>query len=302
MQLKQFLKNQFSTIEQLSILLRYPYMLLNWALPYYSIPVLVYHKITERDYSGLNVHIPLSVSYASFNKQMEYLNKQNCKPLSIQEYIECVNDKKGFPDKSVLITFDDGYKNVQRLAYAALKKYSFPAVVFVACEYIGTGRRFPGDEKISLPENVSDELMPLSWEQIKNMEDLVTVGSHTLSHPQLACLSQEEIHREVNESKRIIEQETGKEVLSFAYPGGIRRCGAFSDLTREQLIDAGYKIAFNSEIGRNRGATDPYLQNRIAVEERDSLSLFQSKLVGAYDWCRIAQWAFQRVFRTKSSS
>lgn len=301
MAFRQFLKNQFSGLERLSVLLRYPYMLLNRALPYYSIPVLMYHKITERDYSDLNIRIPWSVSYASFNKQMEYLYEHNYKPLSIQEYIECVNDKKGFPDKSLLITFDDGYKNVQRLAYAVLEKYSFSAAVFVACEYIGTARRFPGDEKIPLPENVSDELMPLSWEQIRNMEGLVTMGSHTLSHPSLARLSQEEIHREVNESKKIIEQETGKEVLSFAYPGGIQRYGAFSDLTREQLIDAGYKIAFNSEIGRNRGGSDPYLQNRIAVEERDSLSVFQGKLVGAYDWCRIAQWAFQKVFGAKSS-
>jgi hypothetical protein len=122
-----------------------------------------------------------------------------------------------------------------------------------------------------------------------------------MSHPHLALLSQEQIYYELSESKRLLEQKLGKEILSFAYPGGIRRYRDFSDLTSQKLIDTGYKVAFNSELGTNKGSSDPYLQKRIYVEERDSISMFASKLVGAYDWCRLAQCTFQKVFGDKSS-
>ena len=122
-----------------------------------------------------------------------------------------------------------------------------------------------------------------------------------MSHPHLALLSQEQIYYEVSESKKLIEQETGKEVLSFAYPGGIRQYGDFSDLTGQKLKDTGYKVAFNSETGTNKASSDSYLQNRICVQESDPISMFASKLVGAYDWCRLAQFTFQKVFVDKSS-
>ena len=121
-----------------------------------------------------------------------------------------------------------------------------------------------------------------------------------MSHPHLGRLNRQQIYYELGESEKLIKQNTTKEVISFAYPYGIKQYGDFNKQTHQILIDTGYKVAFNSEIGRNKKGTDPYLQKRIGIDEWDSMPLFKSKLIGAYDWVRPAQWLFQKIFKNNS--
>lgn len=93
----------------------------------------------------------------------------------------------------------------------------------------------------------SDEIYNLSREK------LITLGSHTCSHPSLRCLEEEEQIKEIVESKEVLEEIIKKEIEIFSYPFGSR--DHYSDKTVEIVKDAGYKMAFsvsNTTVGIER--------------------------------------------------
>ncbi|MBN1543375.1 polysaccharide deacetylase family protein [candidate division KSB1 bacterium] len=97
----------------------------------------------------------------------------------------------------------------------------------------------------TLPENDK----PLSWHDVKEMakNDLITIGSHSVSHPILSRCSLTEQKRELAFSKQRIEQETQRECFAFAYPNG--KLGDFNADTIELLIDTGYSAAVTTRVG-----------------------------------------------------
>ena len=101
-----------------------------------------------------------------------------------------------------------------------------------------------------------------------------------------------------------LNDETGLELrwTRFLIRPGLRQHGSFEPRTRQIVIDAGYKVPFNSEIGRNGLGSDPYLQKRIVVDDDDSKPLHSSKLAGSYDWARAAQWAFHLIYDGPANS
>jgi peptidoglycan/xylan/chitin deacetylase (PgdA/CDA1 family) len=249
----------------------------------YRIPVLVYHTITRDD--ALARRLMGGTSRAAFEEQMRWLADGGYQVLSMAEYAGYVEQRQPFPPRSVLITFDDGYRSVYTRAFPVLQKHGFAAVVFVVSSFIGGQRRFPPDEKYrDLSAEAADELRPLNWDELRAMRPLLDVGSHTASHPHLARLPAADVSRELTDSKAVIEAALGVSCPWFAYPGGTRATGDVSAATRQAVIVAGFHLAFINEIGRNTPETDPYEQDRIALAGRQSRLLFTSKLHGGYDW------------------
>jgi len=123
-----------------------------------------------------------------------------------------------------------------------------------------------------------------------------------MSHVPLANLSSKQVSYEAAESKRVLEDRLGTEVNSFSCPGGRRQHGSFDPRRRQIVIDAGYKVAFNSEIGRICLGSDLYLQKRIVVEDDYSTLLLSSKLAASYDWARAAQWPFRLISYSSANS
>lgn len=107
----------------------------------------------------------------------------------------------------------------------------------------------------------------LSWEQIKDFSDLVEVGSHTMHHRNLKFLKETELDKEICESKRDIEERTGKKVTVFSYPNGYH-----SPEIIRHVKKAGYRFAVTTEKGLN-DLSDLYLMKRINLWERSSLIL-----------------------------
>ena len=293
--LRRSIKNVSKLVNPVSALLYYPYSIVNACSRFARIPVLMYHKVIRSFMPGQFINY--TVTQLTFDRQMGYLSYHGYNPITIDEYIDCLYNDKPWPRKSVLITFDDGYSGVRRIAYPILKKYGFPATLFASCNFLGSEELFPYDKHLAQEcGELRQDLTPLSWEETREMLDIVAVGSHTMSHVLLAPLSDDDIRYEIGESKRVLEKELGTEVVSFSYPGGLRQHRAFDSRTRGILQECGYKIAFNSEIGRNAVSSDPYLQGRIVVEDGDSDSILRSKLAGSYDWARFPQWIFHLMY------
>ena len=157
------------------------------------------------------------------------------------------------PRKHALLTFDDGYDDLYTELLPWLRRHNFTALVFLVADHIGGSNLW--DQKRGLRAR-----QLLTFAQIREMQHYgVEFGSHTLTHPWLPALSNDDLHREVCHSRRRLEDLLGVEVTSFAYPyGGVDR------RVRAAVARAGYKLAFTALPGINRW-NDPLCQNRADI-------------------------------------
>jgi hypothetical protein len=128
------------------------------------------------------------------------------------------------------------------------------------------------------PGRLGDKML-LSWDEVRAMSASgMEFGSHTVTHPILANVTREQLDEEVMASKKAIEQNTGEEVLSFAYPAG--RTSRFNKMVREAVARAGYSYAVSYEEGLAfQNHSDPYSLSRIHVERGHSPSLFRANVM-----------------------
>ncbi|MFH1684333.1 MAG: polysaccharide deacetylase family protein [Candidatus Margulisiibacteriota bacterium] len=299
--MRRLLKKAFLALQKIISAVLYPFCILWNDLGSQRIPVLMYHKVCDLPAESTEVRYD-NVLPRRFAEQMEFLYKNGYRVLHLEEYLKWNRGQTQLPRRSVLITLDDGYKSVYTNALPVLKKYGFPAAVFLTTDYIGGSRVFDwlkwDKGALADRERKAENWLPLSWDEVREMiQEKISIGSHTRSHPHLAKLKADQIKNEVRGSRLAIENEIKKRVGFFSYPVGIARYGAFNSRTKEELRANGYDMAFISEIGRNRRGQDPYVQKRIAISESDMLFDLKCKLVGAYDWAGFAQRIFQRMFR-----
>jgi peptidoglycan/xylan/chitin deacetylase (PgdA/CDA1 family) len=129
---------------------------------------------------------------------------------------------------------------------------------------------------VSIPKEPPPKYAPCSWAELREMADsgLVEIGSHTVTHPILASLTDEESWQELTLSRAQIEEGLGRKVESFCFPNGKP-----SDYRRnhlQQLRDAGYNSAVAARFGMASSGADPYELPRIGVSGRsDALSFFK---------------------------
>jgi peptidoglycan/xylan/chitin deacetylase (PgdA/CDA1 family) len=164
------------------------------------VPVLMYHSFNAEE------HRPIPyIDPKIFKKQMEFLAKNNYNAINPGKAITYMTKKEKMPPKTVLITADDGYLNFYENAYPVLKEYNLPSTIFIAID------------KIEQPGY-------LGWKELREMSDsgLVTIGSHTKSHPWLpsASVDEEKLHDELAVSKEVLEKGLGKSVDFICYPNG----------------------------------------------------------------------------------
>jgi len=178
-------------------------------------------------------------------------------------------------ERLVLLTFDDGYAAQRDVAAEELARRGQTATFFVISSFLGAARTrktFDGKEREFLGGEDLRQMGLAGFE----------IGSHSHTHPLCGTLSESEAEREFTVSKRVIEQELGREVSAFAYPYG--RQGAFSPMTRAALERSGYRAAFTLEGLRVSSDTDLLRLPRLNVDRCDNLSTLRRKLRGDYEF------------------
>ena len=134
---------------------------------------------------------------------------------------------------------------------------------------------------VDLPDDVFQNLM-MSWSDARKLsENRIEMAAHTASHPILTRISLDEASAELLKSKRHVEDEIGKPVLSFAYPNG--QAADFNAEIMDRVHRAGFEIAFTLLPGPTRRSTvikSPLAIRRIFLSYRDSFPRFAAKLVG----------------------
>lgn len=132
------------------------------------------------------------------------------------------------------------------------------------------------EQQVSLPDAMLEARM-LSWKQVAEMRSAgIFFGSHTLSHPVLSGLSAEEVHRELSESKRILEARLGEPVLDFAYPFG--KAADYGPVGPATARSCGYRSAVTTAWGTNTPGADMHALRRVQLGDESTLAKFGLQL------------------------
>jgi peptidoglycan/xylan/chitin deacetylase (PgdA/CDA1 family) len=169
--------------------------------------ILTYHSIADG-------RSPLKISPALFAEQMEWL-KANCRVATLMEVVTTLTQKNPLPERTVVLTFDDGFRDFYSAAAPVLRRLGFPATVFLPTAYCGRTNSWPGQPKWV------DEQPLLDWNQIVELaRQGFTLGSHSMTHRVMVGLPNPEAEREIAESKHEIETHTGQPAEFFCFPYG----------------------------------------------------------------------------------
>lgn len=194
--------------------------------------ILMYHSIGVDGSNEVGSKL-YSVSVENFKQQMTYISKRN-------------NDKEG-PWLPLTVTFDDGNITNFINAYPILNKFNIKAYFFIIISKVGV-------------------LGYMDWQQIRQLKDSgMIIGSHGISHRNMAGLSDSEIDCELSESKRTLEENLEQKVDYFSVPFGF-----YNKKILEKVRKAGYKGMFTSKFTDNDG----FKFGRIAVRRNWDLNYF----------------------------
>ncbi len=224
---------------------------------YQTVPVLAYLKLAEKKSERL------VVSRSSFERQMKFLQSNGYHPVAIDSLMDYLDMKSGLPPKAVVITFDNGWRSVYEIAYPILKKYGFPATVFIYTDFVGAPKA-------------------LTWKQLREMAAHgISIESQTLSLPDLTRLGpkaglQDHIKRlehELGQSRTLIQKNIGAPCRYLAYP-----FGKTNDLVIAVAKKSGYRAGFTLNRGSNPFFVDNFKVRRSMIYGHYNLDQFAKNL------------------------
>lgn len=225
----------------------------------YHIPILGYHRIGPRRAD----HVP-TVTAEAFERQLSLLARWRYQVLAFEEIVDRMESGQPMPRHSTVITFDDGYEETYTIAWPLLRRFGFPAIVFVTPAEVGL-KGFA------------------TWQQIRQMaQDGFTIGSHTMHHSVIPITAEDKLVEEIAGSKHAIERELGKPVKILSYP-----IGGYTEEAQAIARQAGYRAACTTNRATSYAMLDPFAIRRIKITDRDANPfLLRVKVSGYYDMFR----------------
>lgn len=220
----------------------------DWELPEgYRVPVFMYHYVTDDIGRSWN-YAELFVSPEEMEEQLKYIVDNGYQPIWFED-LEHIDEY----EKPLILTFDDGRLDNYYNLYPLLQKYNVKATFFVVSDYM------------LYQPNVC--MYP---EILKELADsgLVSIQSHTKSHPYLSGMNEEAQRKEMGESKLEITRATGKEPFVLCYPSG-----SYNNKTLEVIGDY-YRFGLMMSGRTYVTGRDPYLIYRFYVPRWTSINSF----------------------------
>lgn len=211
----------------------------------------MYHRVDALKQSLPGITLRLTVDPSDFAAQMEWLKHHGYHAVTQTEAFNALEHGAPLPAKPIMITFDDGYRDVFGKASAILARLQMPATAYVI-----TGR-------ISGPDPSF-----LTWGNLRALEHRgIAIGSHTVTHTDLRLLSAAQILVELRRSRAALEHHLGHLVQWFAYPAGAENARVVR-LARE----AGYVLAVTTVPGNIQSARDPLTLHRDEILDTTRVS------------------------------
>jgi peptidoglycan/xylan/chitin deacetylase (PgdA/CDA1 family) len=250
-----------------------------------AIPILMYHRIADEGDKGTHPYYETRTSVARFAEHLNWLQRHGYRTVGLDSFSTL--DAAAAGEKSVVITFDDGFQDFHTHAAPLLAEKGFTATMFVPTGYVSDDRQQFKNRPC------------MTWSEVRELQRAgFTFGSHTVTHPRLHSLNRNQIEYEARTSKQTLEDQTGVAVNFFAYPYAFPETDrVFAQHLHGTLQECGYRAAVNTSIGTAIAGNGDFFLKRLPINDWDDLALFQAKMGGAYDWMLAAQWLKKRVYR-----
>jgi peptidoglycan/xylan/chitin deacetylase (PgdA/CDA1 family) len=204
-----------------------------------GVTVLIYHRFGEDKYPTTNIDVE------RFREQLEYLKDKNYTVISMQELVQLLHAGKNLPERSVVISIDDGYRSVYEYAWPILKSFGYPFTVFLYAKAI-EGKHWNY----------------MTWNQVKEMKkEGVDFQNHGFGHDHMAFkpadMDMDEyrawIRADLAVSTRILSEELKERPRFFAVP-----YGEYNRPLLEEIRSFGYEAILLQDPGSVSSDTDPY--------------------------------------------
>ncbi|MBI5970724.1 MAG: polysaccharide deacetylase family protein [Deltaproteobacteria bacterium] len=248
------------------------------------VPVFTYHHVNP------NKGDMITVTPEGFGAQMRYLKEAGFTTLGMNELQDYAEGKSEVREKSVMITFDDGYLDNFVYAYPHLRANGIKATVFAVTGWMDAASNQSEEKKLSgLDElkkrppthNYCKSLIAeglfhravMNWDMAVEMHGtgLVEFHSHTATHALCDAITKDDLARELELSKETVELNIGRPCSALCWPKG-----RFNALAVETAKEAGYRGVFTTVHGVVKKGSGPFAIKRIDVKE--GLSWFKSRL------------------------
>lgn len=242
--------------------------------PKRGVIVLMYHATPLR---GRAPASPYALQAERFSEHLDFLKAAGWETALVKD----LSDLSRLPDKTAIITFDDGYSNNYEGAFIPLCERGMRATWYVVSSEAGGYAHWQGAR--------TEETGLMSAGQWRELaESGMEIGSHTVTHAALDQLDARTLNHELVRSKSQIEDSIGYPVSSFAYP-----FGRLNDSVVAAVGEAGYERACTTQSGWYRPEESPLLIRRITVFAHDTVNHFARKLVFADNdvgWGRLSSY------------
>lgn len=225
-----------------------------------TVPILMYHRINVVTPSTPAASRGLTVHPVDFERQMTWLKRRGYQTLTQSELFGALMCGQPLPRRSILITFDDGYRDNLFNAAPVLKRLGFKATAYVV-----SGRISSGDPSF------------LTWGMLRALEEHgVEIGSHTMAHRDMTSLSDAELLADLTNSRRMLERRLGHRVPWLAYP-----FGRYDARVERAARRAGYLLGVTTEPGAIQSANRPLALKRVRISDTTGVSGLAAQLRAA---------------------
>ncbi len=224
-----------------------------------EVPILMYHYVSDLPADANTYRRDLTVSPEAFRAQLEYLKEADYRTITLTDLHLHLTESYPLPEKPVILTFDDGYRDAYEVVFPLLLDYGFTGTFFV----------------LSTPaHHESPEY--LTWDQMNEMARAgMSIQSHGRDHVDLRNRSYEYLVYQTLGIQEAIEQHTDIKPRFFCYPGGKRDANVI-----KVLESAGYWGAVTTEWGQTHTREDFYEMPRLRVRGTGTLESFIKMLEG----------------------
>ncbi len=222
----------------------------SWTL---KVPILMYHYISTPPADADKYRTDLSVAPDAFREQMAYLADNGFETVDFYDLSLAITDKRSLPEKPVIITLDDGYRDNFENAFPILQEFGLSATFFIITQPIDDGSE-----------------IYLSWKMVEEMADAgMRIEPHSKTHADLSIAEKEYIIYEVLGSQETIAAHTGQTPRFFCYPGG-----SYDETTIEVVSELNFWGALTTAGGKWHGYDDRYEWSRLRMRNTTALAEF----------------------------
>ena len=228
---------------------------------YQTVPILCYHRFSPGNGNGAS---KMTISAGNFAQQLDWLARNDYRVITLAQLAGFLEGRQALPKRAVVITIDDGYESVYRVALPLLRKHGFAATLFVYTDFIGAGDA-------------------LSWGQLQELvaSNLIDVQAHSKSHRNLIerdALEADERYRqrldtETRAPRDLLQRRLGVQVQHFAFPYGDANQPLLDALVRQR-----YHLGLTVHPGGNAFFAQALMLRRTMIYGDLDLAGFKQKL------------------------